>query len=259
VETGDRQTEDVSGVTRDEANVVPFPRDWLGPREELVPLGRPSRGPTTQPDPDDDLPPAAEAFWSEDSAALHDAVQAPAVSLDAPSVPAARSRVSLSGLKWALAAVAAVVLVVLAVIGTTERAPGTKPASVHHHQLAAGLNAGGQFESAISTILRQGAKSVLAARQIDRAHTRPVEHHTRVRQRPHITTVRHPVSHPATVVPSPSASSDVAAGAPVTAPAPAPTDTGSATSSTGDHTPASAPTTAFGANGLLGPGSSPTS
>jgi hypothetical protein len=270
VETGDRQTEDVSGVTRSEANVVPFPRDWLGPPEELVPLGRPSRGHTTEPNPDDELPPAAEAFWSEDSAALHDAVQAPAVSLDAPSVPASRSRGSrgsrgsLSGLKLALAGVAAVVLVVLAVIGTTERAPGTKPASIHHHLPAAGLNAGVQFESAISTVLRQGAKSVLAAHQIDRAHSRPVdahsppvEHHARARHSPHIATVRHLVSHAATVVPSPS--SDVAAGTPVTGATPAPTDTGSATSSTSDHTATSAPTTAFGANGLLGPGSSPTS
>jgi hypothetical protein len=54
-------------------NVVKFPRDWLGPREELVPFG-PSAG--TAP-PDDELPRSADDFWGEQSSAVHDAVRAP--------------------------------------------------------------------------------------------------------------------------------------------------------------------------------------
>lgn len=56
--------------------MVRLPRDWLGPREELVPVG-PAAGPAVAPFGEDGLPPTAEAFWSEDSAALHDAVRAP--------------------------------------------------------------------------------------------------------------------------------------------------------------------------------------
>lgn len=52
-------------------NVVRFPRDWIGPREELVPVGVPE-GP-------DDFPPRAEDFWGEGSAAVQDALQGPRV------------------------------------------------------------------------------------------------------------------------------------------------------------------------------------
>jgi hypothetical protein len=56
-------------------NVVRLPRDWLGPRDELVPFG-PSAG-TTTPGVDEDLPRSADDFWGEQSSAVHDAVQAP--------------------------------------------------------------------------------------------------------------------------------------------------------------------------------------
>jgi hypothetical protein len=60
-------------------NVVRLPRDWLGPkdwlepRDELVPLGRP----TSPPPQGAATPQGADAFWSESSAAIQDAVQAP--------------------------------------------------------------------------------------------------------------------------------------------------------------------------------------
>jgi hypothetical protein len=66
------------------ANVVHFPRDWFGPREELVPFGPGAE----EGAHDDDGPPApleavtpppvrAEDFWGEDSASIHNAMQAP--------------------------------------------------------------------------------------------------------------------------------------------------------------------------------------
>jgi hypothetical protein len=71
------------GTTRAESdrdNVVQLPaRDWLGPREELVPVG-PSRR--------SDSPPRADDFWSEDSAALQDALQPPAAPKSAEEEPA---------------------------------------------------------------------------------------------------------------------------------------------------------------------------
>ncbi len=61
------------------------PRDWLEPREELVPLGRSAAAPPAGTDaapvaqPPDRTEPSqdADAFWSESSAAIQDAVQAP--------------------------------------------------------------------------------------------------------------------------------------------------------------------------------------
>jgi hypothetical protein len=74
--------------------VVQLPRDWLGPREDLVPFGRRARGdgsdtppkderaaedrePQVGP-PVDDLVLSAEDFWGEGSAAVQNALQGPA-------------------------------------------------------------------------------------------------------------------------------------------------------------------------------------
>jgi hypothetical protein len=50
--------------------VVRLPRDWLGPREDLVPFGPRASAP--------EAPPSAADFWGERSAAIHDALEAPA-------------------------------------------------------------------------------------------------------------------------------------------------------------------------------------
>jgi hypothetical protein len=67
------------------ANVVHFPRDWFGPREELVPFGPGSEeqagdgGGEVAPVEILSPPPVrAEDFWGEDSASIHNAMQAPA-------------------------------------------------------------------------------------------------------------------------------------------------------------------------------------
>jgi hypothetical protein len=95
VETGGRETEHSGSDARAESNVVPFPRDWLGPRDELVPFGADVRfGADASPSPnapfasderprtgartsDLALPSSAEAFWSETSAEIQDALQGP--------------------------------------------------------------------------------------------------------------------------------------------------------------------------------------
>jgi hypothetical protein len=64
--------------------VIRLPREWLGPPEELVPIGPAARARAAQREATDSTSTTADAFWSEDSAALHDAVQAP---LDAPCGP----------------------------------------------------------------------------------------------------------------------------------------------------------------------------
>ena len=77
METGDRRTEEPGGAPLSEENVIRLPREWVGPLEELVPIGPGARARAAQREAESGMPTAADAFWSEDSAALHDAVQAP--------------------------------------------------------------------------------------------------------------------------------------------------------------------------------------
>jgi hypothetical protein len=54
-------------------NVVRLPRDWLGPRDELIPFG-----PSADSADDSVSPPTADDFWGEDSSSIQTAVEAPA-------------------------------------------------------------------------------------------------------------------------------------------------------------------------------------
>jgi hypothetical protein len=67
-----RESDDTTEPARPGDNVFRLPRDWLGPREELVPLEG-----TTGAASSAGAPPRADDFWGEDSAALQDAWQAP--------------------------------------------------------------------------------------------------------------------------------------------------------------------------------------
>ncbi len=62
-----------------EGKVVRLPRDWLGPRDELVPLGPASGDPApgAAPPPSPTPPPSPEDFWGEGSAQIQDALQGP--------------------------------------------------------------------------------------------------------------------------------------------------------------------------------------
>jgi hypothetical protein len=86
-----RETEVRETGPQSQANVVRLPRDWLGPREELVPFGPrvasldaetapPADNGEAAPSSDNGeaAPPSAEDFWGERAAAIHDALQAPA-------------------------------------------------------------------------------------------------------------------------------------------------------------------------------------
>ena len=70
------------------SNVVPFPRDWLGPREDLIPFGPRADAALDgvaadppqaagQPLAGSSAAPLADAFWGEDSSALHGVLRAP--------------------------------------------------------------------------------------------------------------------------------------------------------------------------------------
>src|SRR5579884_3034182 len=67
----------------DQSNVVRLPVDWIGPREDLVPFG-----PSADQHPDMAL--GADAFWGEQAASLHQAIEAPAEVAAAPAAAAGR-------------------------------------------------------------------------------------------------------------------------------------------------------------------------
>jgi hypothetical protein len=78
VESDGPTTEAGGGEARAQANVVPFPGDWFGPRQELVPIGKRAYSESEQRHEDDELaelavaaPPRPDAFWGEDSAEIH--------------------------------------------------------------------------------------------------------------------------------------------------------------------------------------------
>lgn len=85
----DRPTTEGTRNSEDQPNVVRLPRDWLGPREELIPFG--PRADEAEPPSDEaaspGLPTAAD-FWSgEAPVAVHEAVHPD----DAPHRPARHS------------------------------------------------------------------------------------------------------------------------------------------------------------------------
>jgi len=75
----------------DGATILRFPSDWFGPTEELVPFGPRANGPAVAQDEvlvDGDVtatPASGAAFWSADSAQIQDAVQGPVVPAPAPA------------------------------------------------------------------------------------------------------------------------------------------------------------------------------
>ena len=84
MKTEGRQRGQNGDEARAESNVLQFPRDWIGPRDQLVPFGARADSAVesevrsdTRVEPEPPLPPGADDFWGEGSAAVQDALQAP--------------------------------------------------------------------------------------------------------------------------------------------------------------------------------------
>jgi hypothetical protein len=111
-----RQTEAGATESPTSDNVVRLPRDWLGPRDELIPFG-----PSADSAPDSASPPTADDFWGEDSSSIQTAVEAPAF-VDPGWGAASRARAregfhSRARAVSVLGGVAAALLITLAVVG----------------------------------------------------------------------------------------------------------------------------------------------
>ena len=93
--------------------MVRLPRDWLGPREELVPFG-----PRASSEDSEELPPSAEDFWGERSAAIHDALEAPADTAGRPVGAHTRRWFDRRPRAAALVGLAIALLVVIGIVST---------------------------------------------------------------------------------------------------------------------------------------------
>jgi hypothetical protein len=182
-----------------------------------VPIGPAARARAAQRDLDDGMPPAADAFWSEDAAALHDAVQAPAAGAGerlAPPVglvppvagllparaihlPRPGSFRRLPRLSWrpTLLASGAVALVVAAVIGASEGPASPRIANHPVSRIPSSFGLGASTDAAaadkaaaagrsahVVTRLHHGSRARTRAHarrtRVVKTHHRPVVHHS---------------------------------------------------------------------------------
>lgn len=335
-----------------ESNVVRFPRDWLGPLEELVPIG-PSGGQQSDSPPDHaaddqptpaerrvvDFPPSAplraDAFWGEDSASIHDALEPPArpartasasagacrrpaprlrrwISMHLPrEIDPARARMAFTR-RWSSAAqrrgpavprrpghraqvdepvrrpmvrrweptrsFAVLSAVALAMLGAAFAFISVHGASSRH--LASRAGSGGLAVKAFASLPSDvNAVGSLGGRHL--SVPQPAAPHRHSHSRPRLPTAgaaTYVGASTETAAPAPAAASPTPApvyagsrqtsSSPTSDETPVPTETQPQHSSGGGSTENSPPSTpasesskrpAFGANGLLGPGSSPAS
>ncbi len=102
METEDRKNQRGTADGQPDGNVIPFPGDWIGPREELVPIWAsvPPADPVTPPEE----PLGGDAFWSENSDEIHSVLLAPESPSrdDRPPVsrPAREHHISVPGSRW---------------------------------------------------------------------------------------------------------------------------------------------------------------
>jgi hypothetical protein len=147
VEEG-RQIE-AGSATEPSDKVVRLPRDWLGPREDLVPFGQ-STPPPAEPELDAFAP---NDFWGERAAAIHSVVQAPEdePAEDRPAGESAKFRVGRRRLAAAavLGVAAATALVILLSGSPNHAAPGAR------------LNIAAIVSSGVSKILQVGPPRIV--------------------------------------------------------------------------------------------------
>jgi hypothetical protein len=207
---------------RQRSNVVPLPRDWLGPRDELVPFGpaarRSQREPATPPPSGEEgglgRPTRAEDFWGESSGEMHDALEAPVPApVAAPpheerrKSPASGIAGSQRGRRTALGLVAATMVAtgILAVLVTRLVTHGGEPlhASRTHSANELGLLRGRRLTIAGNPFgVRSGARRGAAHRVTPRPSPARRSSTTRRSVRPpKPTSAASPVSRSAPVVP----------------------------------------------------------
>jgi hypothetical protein len=199
VETEGRKTDEGGQELGTTSNVVQFPRDWLGPREELIPFG-----PSARDEPR--VSPAADAFWGEDSGAIHVVLPGPEA---ADAAPVARGPLTgprrLSATRVAACGLLGVVCAA-ALIGKLGGLPGGHTPSVSSSAAIAGFMDLAQLRGAVGVPQVTTPKHV-GVRKSARSQPRRVVHRAPARSgtRPQVT--RSPTT--ATSIPAPSESTSL--------------------------------------------------
>ena len=221
VTEGQQQTEDGDGPA---TKVVRLPRDWLGPREELVPFGRPPTAPDLERSPGSPgdypgSPPSAEDFWGERSAAIHDAVQAPVQDQAPEDEPGENSlglapsnrivlpRIRIGGIPRRRTVIGsmprrrtviggmprrrtAVLTVTGAAVGAAVAAAILSAAPAQHPARDARLNMAAVVSNGVSKLLNVGPPRIIPRATTSRHRLRPVRHIAHRTRKPP-PTVRH--------------------------------------------------------------------
>jgi hypothetical protein len=303
VQTGGRRDEGRGGQGARESDadpagskVVRIPREWFGPRDELVPLGprapeagssRPGEGRGEAAPPMPSRPSLdANAFWGEDASSIHDVLEGPAGGQprsltgatgpprgSAPRRSADRAqadredkprRARLHGRAFRPGMVAAAAtLAALAAASVARYLAPPPPRELH---TAVGSVTARSFTPAVthSGGLREILAVTRAKRSVEgglsrpsRRARRPVPHRSAIAPTSSIQVAYHP-AYPPPTSPSPPPENQSTPAAAASGPASGtPTRPGGA-ATTASATPSSTPAKpAFGANGALGPMSSP--
>ncbi len=279
-----RKTAQGDGDERTDENVVRLPRDWLGPREELVPIGSRANAAQTPHDASpESLPPTAASFWDEDSGSLQAPMQAPA---EPPGQPHAQPAIARRHRRWlgarsraggriaapgrgraaaACGVLAACLIVVLSVIGQSEGSGHPRGAKAVAASKDGPIETGTGVNLArlkahtpvVNEIKRQprshhsvktGHRTHASRTQRDRRHVSQTRRRHPERSAPRPT---HSTSEPVrTITPTPATTPTTSGSAPTTSSSPS-SSVDRSTGSTSQQQPA------FGATGSLGPGSSP--
>ncbi len=220
MKTEGRHPGEGTAEARADDNVVRLPRDWLGPRDELVPLaiGGDSVGALER----EEVPPGADDFWGEGSAAVQSALLGPAAAPHRAAPPVETGSPALAPLGRRLLVAGPVVVVAAAVIavvvalvgGASNRAPRgvartAATVSVHHARVTERHGETASTLDASRVKSQHSAKRVIrpVARRRAKTHRRAVTTSTQVSYQAPVTTTTGPVSTPA---PSPSGTDSTA-------------------------------------------------
>jgi len=157
--------------------VVRLPRDWLGPREELVPFG-----PRASSEGAEESPPSPNDFWGERAASIHDALEAPADGARLAFGAQIRRRFDRRPRATAVGGVAIAVLVVIGILSSVSGPSATRrPAGESKVGVAT------VFGSGVSRLLHLGLANLDASvpRNLGRRAASETTQRPTVRRGPH--------------------------------------------------------------------------
>lgn len=236
-----RHTEAGEQDAQRRGKVVPLPRDWLGPRDELVPFG--PRAASLEADLSlsgpHQSPPSPADFWGEQSADLQSALQRPVASEDRDGGAAGPQpiRVATIGRRAVVgaAAVLAIAAVTLIALVATSLGPSRAPRTAAESKLGFAAVLSGGIPSILRLDLKRIGEERLAGAEVRRTpHREPAPKPEQNKARPvHKQSVRTSPDVVSATAPATTASS--------TSYHPTSNDTSGARNAGGTHTHSSGP------------------